>query len=91
MEGYCFYTATNPTWGYDAMRLLQSLGGNRAYVKFPKFGGDSYYRPCFIYLFKSENMYKTFAQKLCERQLDGLIQIDKYRVIENGMVVIEEG
>ena len=88
--GYCNYFAGNATWGGDSYRLLQSLGGNKGCFKVPKSDGNGYYHPEVVYLFKSEEMYKEFKEKLQERRLDWFIELSKYHEIREGTVLIWE-
>lgn len=87
--GYCFYTAGNETWGYDARRILHHLGGKRGYVKFPK-GDDSYFRPNLIYMFSDESMYNDFIQDLKSHDLLGLIKLYDYEELPENAIIVEE-
>lgn len=88
-SGYCFYTAGNDTWGWDARRRLHELGCSRGYVKFPNDRGG-YYRPSLVYLFDSKDSYDEFNQMLVDSNLDWHVNLDEYRDIPEGLIILEE-
>ena len=67
---YCYYTVTNSTWGYDALRLLTREDlGVEAGVRLPSVNGPLCPRPSYVYLFESVKAYDEFKEKLIERTL----------------------
>lgn len=92
--GYCFYKASNSTWGGDALRILQNIGGEKGYIKFRKPGTAmraEYYRPSIVYLFGDKEMYEEFKQLLDEHDLSGFIQLQEYQELPYDAVILELG
>lgn len=87
--GYCYYTAGNETWGWDAAQRLHELGGAKGYVKFSN-GNGKYYSPTFIYMFDSKDTYTKFKQKLVDTHLDWHVKLDSYRDLPGDTFIIEE-
>lgn len=79
--GYCYYTASNPTWGGDAWRRLEKLGGKKAQYKEPKSNGKGMTPASWVYLFPSKSVYNEFAKLLKEDDLAGFVKLQSYQEI----------
>ena len=90
-KGYCHYTATNPTWGGDAHRILTNLGGEKGYVKFSNPYTGGYYRPSIIYLFPDISVYEEFVKHIKEHELDHFIRTYGYKDLPEDVVILELG
>jgi len=82
-QGFCYYTASNPTWGGDAWRRIEKLGGKKAEFKEPLSNGKLS-RAAWAYIFPSKEIYDKFANLLKEDELDGFVKLQKYQRIPEG-------
>lgn len=83
-EGFCYYTAVNPTWGGDAWRRVEKVGGKKAEYKEPKRNGKGYTPARWIYLFPSKEVYDQFAKLLVDDKLDKVVKLERYQRIPEG-------
>ena len=76
-SGYCYYTASNPTWGFDAYLRLRAVDGDEGRLSTQTPTGR-YYSPTMVYLFPNEQAYLDFQILLEETGLSGLIRVYEY-------------
>lgn len=74
---YCNYTVTNPTWGADAERLLESIGGIKYYTRLGSTSSNTLTSARWLYLFESPAQYNEFKQLLEEHDLSDFVKLRK--------------
>ena len=77
---YCNYAVSNSTWGADIEKVLESVGGVKAYLALKD--SRSQYKPKWYYLFPSMNAAGEFDEILHEKSLSDFIKLSNVNPIK---------
>ena len=80
---YCPYSARLNCFAEDGKQLAEKVGGKVVYARAPKSDEEGkWVKPAWMFLFKTEKMFKKFNRLLRFFSLDGFIQLGQLKPFE---------